>query len=487
MANILGLITVNNKEVLEVDASPSAGGGTPASIGSLAFLESGGVGTNYIKVGVLDTAWDTITTLAAGNVGLGTYLRLPIYNTNLNGYTVDDTVPQNGFNIDVAIQDQPGRLAALEYRMPNPGNSVSTVDFILSEGAQTKNGDMTFNHNVTVQGNFTVNGTLSYLNSTNTQIKDALITLNKGGPAASGGASGIEVEEDSIITGYWKVASDRNGWDLLAPNVAFKNDLDLSNLTANRVQKFADTSGTFIMRPDGTPGVAGQVPFFSDANNLISEANLFWDATNDRLGVGTNAPTDSIDNAGTLRLRPMTIGSVLFAGTNGVVTQDNANFFWDDTNNRLGLGIATPSRRLDVNGSSLFRGAIRYADAGAVKANWEVFQAQVSTTDDTVTTIATVAVPTDSVMLITANVTARRTGGVSGVAGDSATYIRTVKVKNVAGTVTAPKEQADYTSEDDKDYDVSFSISSTNLLIRVEGDITTNVDWSVTYFVQVLS
>lgn len=34
-----------------------------------------------------------------------------------------------------------------------------------------------------------------------------------------------------------------------------------------------------------------------------------------------------------------TAGSVIFAGTNGIGQEDNANFFWDDTNNRLGLGI----------------------------------------------------------------------------------------------------------------------------------------------------
>ena len=38
-----------------------------------------------------------------------------------------------------------------------------------------------------------------------------------------------------------------------------------------------------------------------------------------------------------------TAGSVYFAGTNGRITQDNANFFWDDTNNRLGIGTTAPS------------------------------------------------------------------------------------------------------------------------------------------------
>ena len=43
-----------------------------------------------------------------------------------------------------------------------------------------------------------------------------------------------------------------------------------------------------------------------------------------------------------------TQGSVLFAGASGVLAQDNANFFFDDTNNRLGIGTATPQVSLSV-------------------------------------------------------------------------------------------------------------------------------------------
>jgi hypothetical protein len=35
-----------------------------------------------------------------------------------------------------------------------------------------------------------------------------------------------------------------------------------------------------------------------------------------------------------------TVGSVLFIGAGGLVAQDNVNLFWDDTNNRLSLGVA---------------------------------------------------------------------------------------------------------------------------------------------------
>lgn len=60
----------------------------------------------------------------------------------------------------------------------------------------------------------------------------------------------------------------------------------------------------------------------------------------------------SVATAGTDYLAPvsaLTTGSVLFAGAAGAVAQDNSNFFWDDTNNRLGIGTNTPASALDVS------------------------------------------------------------------------------------------------------------------------------------------
>lgn len=48
-----------------------------------------------------------------------------------------------------------------------------------------------------------------------------------------------------------------------------------------------------------------------------------------------------------------TAGSVLFAGTSGVLAQDNSNLFWDDTNNRLGIGTNTPTYDLHLYSTSL--------------------------------------------------------------------------------------------------------------------------------------
>ena len=48
----------------------------------------------------------------------------------------------------------------------------------------------------------------------------------------------------------------------------------------------------------------------------------------------------------------LTEGSVLFVDANGKLAQDNANLFWNNTSKRLGIGTATPNAKLDVTGNS---------------------------------------------------------------------------------------------------------------------------------------
>jgi hypothetical protein len=60
--------------------------------------------------------------------------------------------------------------------------------------------------------------------------------------------------------------------------------------------------------------------------------------------------------SGTLGLSTaaLTAGSVVFAGSGGVLSQDNTNFFWDDTNNFLGIGnTGTPTAPLDIHNGTV--------------------------------------------------------------------------------------------------------------------------------------
>jgi hypothetical protein len=57
----------------------------------------------------------------------------------------------------------------------------------------------------------------------------------------------------------------------------------------------------------------------------------------------------SVNLAGGTLNPGFTVGSVAFQGSSGL-TQNNANFFWNNTDNRLGLGTASPAKTLDVSG-----------------------------------------------------------------------------------------------------------------------------------------
>jgi len=61
-----------------------------------------------------------------------------------------------------------------------------------------------------------------------------------------------------------------------------------------------------------------------------------------------NGSTIGVGYGGTGTATSFTTGSVVFAGASGVYTQDNAKFFWDNTNYRLGLNTATPQTTLTI-------------------------------------------------------------------------------------------------------------------------------------------
>lgn len=72
----------------------------------------------------------------------------------------------------------------------------------------------------------------------------------------------------------------------------------------------------------------------------------------------------SVSRGGTGTGTAFTSGSVVFAGGSGVYSQDNADLFWDNTNKRLGVGTASPVSALHVDGGLATVG--RYATSGAM-------------------------------------------------------------------------------------------------------------------------
>lgn len=103
-----------------------------------------------------------------------------------------------------------------------------------------------------------------------------------------------------------------------------------------------------------TAGTSGGILSFTAEGTLASSAALA--SGQFVLGGGAGAsPTTSFSvvpyaNGGCNSSTAWTQGSVLFAGASACA-QDNANLFWDATNHRLGVGTTSPSAALDVVGT----------------------------------------------------------------------------------------------------------------------------------------
>jgi hypothetical protein len=73
--------------------------------------------------------------------------------------------------------------------------------------------------------------------------------------------------------------------------------------------------------------------------------------TGETTGAVTLGGTLAVANGGT-NAGAFTQGSVVFAGASGTYTQDNSGLFYDNTNDRLGIGTASPNYKLHIKPTS---------------------------------------------------------------------------------------------------------------------------------------
>lgn len=83
---------------------------------------------------------------------------------------------------------------------------------------------------------------------------------------------------------------------------------------------------------------------------LVSGTNIKTVNGNSLLGSGDLVVGGGL-TIGTTAITSGTIGRILFEGT-GNVLQESANLFWDNTNGRLGIGTSSPSTSLNVIGGA---------------------------------------------------------------------------------------------------------------------------------------
>jgi hypothetical protein len=183
-------------------------------------------------------------------------------------------------------------------------------------------------------------------------------------------------------TGNRMVVADANG-DLSAQAIPTPNAGTVTGVTAAAPLSVTDgtttPSITLSQASGSTNGFLSSTDWttFNNKQNALSNANAStsgiltntdWTTFNNKQnalsnanattsGILTNTDWTTFNNKFTLP--SLTSGSVLFS--NGTtLSQSNAKFFWNNTNNRLGIGTSSPNRTLTVNSTN----------AGSGTADW---------------------------------------------------------------------------------------------------------------------
>lgn len=220
------------------------------------------------------------------------------------------------------------------------------------------------------------------------------------------------------------------------------------NLTASNTYFLPQKTGaqTFAMLSDLSGGVSDTVYgiSWSGVTGIAPSKNALYN----KIETLVTGPASATDNA--IALFDNTTGKII---KNSLVTIDSSG-------NMSGLNNVTLSGAMNI-------------------ANFKtITSATVNTTNSTPVVMYSIPVPTDTTMLVEIRIIGRRTGGSAGTVGDSATYMRYVKVKNVAGTLTMGTINSVYTYEDQVIWDATLIISGTDLNIQIIGATNNNITWN---------
>ena len=220
------------------------------------------------------------------------------------------------------------------YNPPPSTPNTDTLDTVTTRGATTTNA-------ITV-GNITDSG----ITASKVVFTDASKVLTSTGIGTSG----------QFIKGDGSLDSNAYGTGTVtAVSVASANGLAGTSSGGATPTLTLSTSITGVLKGNGTA--------ISACTNLSDVSYL----TATGATVGATSQSQVFTNGATLS--NMTLGSALFAGTLGVISQDNANYFYDATNHRLGLGTTSPAQKLHIYDGNIRMEQVQFPIAPTVAVN----------------------------------------------------------------------------------------------------------------------
>lgn len=217
----------------------------------------------------------------------------------------------------------------------------------------TNSGDQT----ITLTGDVTGSGTGSFAATlanipTGTPAAGTILHSNIAAPS-SPAAGKVAVYSDSTdLRLHDKNASGTIGTTVVADTGASNNFLtaiSAAGVISKAQPSFSNLSGS--VTASQMPALTGDVTTSAGAVATTIGAGK---VTNAMLAGSIDLATKvtgvlPVANGGTGTSTTFTAGSIVYAGASGVYSQNNAGFFWDNTNQRLGIGTASPGL---VTGSS---------------------------------------------------------------------------------------------------------------------------------------
>jgi len=155
----------------------------------------------------------------------------------------------------------------------------------------------------------------------------------------------------------------QDGYLSSADFTTFNNKISSSSLSAVAPLTYNSGTGVFEM-----PVASASVDGYLSATNWNTFNNK-WDLASSTIGIayGGTATTTFVSD-----------GIVFYDGS--TLTQDTTNFIWNDTDNRLGIGTSSPWQTLSISGGLSLTGAFYDANASA-GSNFQLLGSTGSATD----------------------------------------------------------------------------------------------------------
>ena len=340
------------------------------------FIETGAA--NFITAGSTNgaTGWVMTTT---GTITVGTTALNWTQTSSSSSVTVTSPLQKTGSvislnTVPISFGGTGQTTASTAFNALSP--ITSTGDLIIGTGTNTASRLGIGSANTILTSNGTTATWSNAFNGTvgaTTPSTGAFTYVTANGSLASASSTGaysygsLAYSDLNIFASYTSSVNTYNEIVLQNTNsgTAASTDFIVSNNNGTASTYYGD----FGMNSSGFSGSGA----FNAPNNVFltaTSADLAIGTTTsnaihfvvnngatDALTIGTsgaitagvwNGSTIGVGYGGTGTATTFTAGSVVFAGSSGVYTQNNSKFFWDNTNMRLGLNTATPQTTLTI-------------------------------------------------------------------------------------------------------------------------------------------